>query len=125
MFLAGFMGTGKSSAGRVLAGMVGAEFVDLDKEIERREVMSITEIFERRGEEYFRDAEHEALRRVCRRQGQVVALGGGVVCFERNRELLEKSGSVVILDASPEEIARRVGKGSGRPLLDGPGGTEG
>lgn len=116
------MGTGKSAVGRCLAGRLGAAFVDLDEEIEKREVMGVTEIFERKGEKYFREAEHRLLLDICRRDRQIVALGGGAVCFERNRELLEEAGVVVVLTAAPQEIWRRIGSSPGRPLLAGQSG---
>ncbi len=67
------MGTGKSAAGRCLAGLLEADFVDLDEAIEKREVTSITEIFAKKGEEYFREAEYRMLRDVSSRGGRIVA----------------------------------------------------
>ena len=69
IFLAGFMGTGKSVTGKALARLEGCEFVDLDEEIEKREVMSVTDIFRRKGEPYFRDIEHRELDEVSRGEG--------------------------------------------------------
>lgn len=118
IFLAGFMGTGKTSAGKELARRLQAPFVDLDSVIEKREVMAVTDIFSRRGENYFRDVEHLVLKEVSDAGGQVVALGGGAVCFERNRRLLDESGEVVLLTADAEVIWKRVGASETRPLIE-------
>ena len=120
MYLAGFMGTGKTSAARAISRILGVPWVDLDAEIVRGEGQSVAEIFAQRGERAFRNAEHRALKDVVAGAGAVVALGGGVVCFERNRALLRGTGPVVLLTASSEAILRRVGRTKDRPLLSGP-----
>lgn len=120
VYLAGFMGTGKSSAAKAIGRILGAPWVDLDESIAREQGRSVVEIFAERGERAFRNAEHRALKAVVDGGGRVVALGGGAVCFERNRELLKGSGPVVLLTAPVETILKRVGKSKGRPLLAGP-----
>lgn len=124
VYLAGFMGTGKSVVARSLARRLGAAWVDTDALIEREADMSIAEIFRTGGERAFRATEHRVLRRVTREGGRVVALGGGAVCFPRNREVLRGTGPVVVLTAPPEVIWRRVRHAGGRPLLAGDGGYE-
>lgn len=124
LYLAGFMGTGKSAAARSLARALGAPWVDLDAEVERAAGMSVSEIFASRGERGFRAAEHRVLARVAAEGGRVVALGGGTVCFDRNRAALRGTGPVVLLTAAPDVIWKRVGAGASRPLLAGPGGRE-
>ena len=120
IFLAGFMGSGKSTIGRRLAKALDWKFVDIDAEIERRVGCSILEIFAAQGEETFRDFEHAALREQAElgRFGtpRVVALGGGTYTFERNRDLLGQVGPTLWLDAPVETLWERVRVESHRPL---------
>ena len=118
--LVGFMGCGKSTVGRLLADWLGWAFVDLDEQIEAREGMPISRIFERQGEPRFRELEHEALLEQLRsaRQGKarVVALGGGSFAEARNREALELGGISIWLDCPLEKLWERVANESHRPL---------
>ena len=120
LFLAGFMGSGKSTVGRILADELGWTFVDLDQVIEQEQGASITQIFAERGEEAFRQIEHEALREQSRAtergSPRVVAMGGGAYAQERNRTLLEPMGTVVWLDAPVEVLRARVAHETNRPL---------
>lgn len=120
VYLAGFMGTGKSSAAKAMGRILGVPWVDLDDAIAQEQGMSVEEIFAKRGERAFRNAEHSALKAVVANGGRVVALGGGAVCFERNRTVMRGSGPVVLLTAPVETILERVGRSAGRPLLAGP-----
>lgn len=124
IYLAGFMGSGKSTVGRLLADRLGWEFVDLDEEIEAAERASISEIFETRGEEYFRRVETEAIRtRVYKvRAGcpSVVALGGGAFVSDVNFDLLEDHGITVWLDCPLDVARRRVAEFDNRPLARDP-----
>jgi shikimate kinase len=119
IFLIGFMASGKTTVGRLLAERLDWNFVDLDKVIEDEAGMTVPEIFAAEGEEGFRKRETEALREVAKRRQAVVATGGGAPCREENIEAMLAAGRVFWLDVSPEEAVRRAGKGSGRPLLDG------
>ena len=119
VYLAGFMGTGKTSTARAISRILGVPWGDLDEVIVREEGQSVAEIFAQRGERAFRNAEHRALKSVVA-GGGVVALGGGAVCFERNRALLRGTGPVVLLTAPAEVILKRVGRSKDRPLLTGP-----
>ncbi len=120
IFLAGFMGSGKSTLGRRLAAALAWPFVDLDAEIERRAGRSIAEMFAAHGEEWFRDCEHAALceQAAISRRGapRVVALGGGAYAFERNRSLLRPVGPTVWLDAPVGMLWERVCRAAHRPL---------
>jgi len=120
VYLAGFMATGKTSTARAIAKVLDVPWVDLDARIVAEEGASVADIFRERGERAFRAAESRALATVAAGGGRVVALGGGAVCFERNRRLLRGTGPVVLLTAPPEVILRRVGRSSARPLLAGP-----
>jgi shikimate kinase len=119
VYLAGFMGTGKTSTAKAISRILGVPWLDLDEEIVRAEGQSVAEIFAQRGERAFRNAEHRALKSVVDGAGAVVALGGGAVCFERNRALLRGTGPVVLLTAPSEVILKRVGRSKDRPLLAG------
>ncbi len=121
IYLTGFSGTGKSTAGPVVAHRLGFDFVDLDAEIERAAGRPVPEIFKTAGEDAFRRLETEALTRLAARAGLVVATGGGVVLRPENRRLMAESGLVVCLEARPETIARRLAAlVPTRPLLAGP-----
>lgn len=119
IIIMGFMGTGKTSVGRVLAKKLLLPFVDLDEEIEQREGESISEIFERRGEAAFRDIERQTLEDVLNEGKAVVATGGGVVLDERNVKGMRSYGKVILLESEPEEIIRRLKGDRSRPLLKG------
>jgi shikimate kinase len=112
IYIAGFMGSGKSTVGRMLAEKLGWDFVDLDAEIERAQVTTIAKIFVERGEPEFRRIETEMMRRWVRRiEGgipTVVALGGGAFVHPGNFEMIENHGISIWLDCSFEEVTRRL-----------------
>ena len=116
--LAGFMGSGKTSAGIAVAARVGRPFLDLDAEIESRAGATILELFATRGEAGFRAVEEDVAREVLSRGvPAVVALGGGAVLSERTRLLLAARAFTILLDVDPETAWERVA-GSGRPLAE-------
>jgi shikimate kinase len=124
--LTGFMGSGKSTVGRLLAAQLAWHFVDLDSEIERHTGLPISQIFEQRGEAVFRDIEHECLTRVLgwasERDARVVlALGGGTFAQPRNATLLhtvDSPGIVIIwLDCAMESLLQRCVLMGDRPLF--------
>lgn len=119
IYLIGFMGAGKSSVSRAMAEMSGLKEVDMDAAIVSREGMTIPEIFENKGEEYFRKAETKLLKELAARPGVIVSCGGGTILKEENRDIMKKSGEVVFLSATPETIYERVKTGKNRPLLNG------
>jgi shikimate kinase/3-dehydroquinate synthase len=125
LLIGGTMATGKSAVARLLAGRIGRPLVDLDERIEARLGKSIAEVFASDGEPHFRQVEREELERIldeARTKGDapVVALGGGALLPRDLRLRALDEAVVVTLEASPAEIARRVAKTGGRPLLDGP-----
>lgn len=125
IFLVGFMACGKTTVGKLLADRLGWSFVDLDKEIEAEQKISISQIFDQYGEDYFRKLETEAIRKRTRmvRSGQpmVVALGGGAFARPENLQLVEDYGVTMWLDCRLEMVQRRVESSSDRPLARDPG----
>jgi shikimate kinase len=124
IFLVGFMGSGKSTIGRTLAEELGWGFADLDEDIETREGMPISQIFDTCGEAEFRRAETAALReRVRAVEGGrpwVVALGGGAFLNEENFEMVSNNGVTVWLDCSFSTVERRLAGYGHRPLARDP-----
>lgn len=117
IYLAGFMGAGKTTVGRILASRLNRPFVDLDDEIARAEGMPIAEIFRTAGEARFRDAETHRLEEVARTSGQVVALGGGALESESNRNILSRSGIVIWLQVSFPRVLERIAHDGSRPMF--------
>jgi shikimate kinase len=120
LFVIGFMGSGKSTVGRLVAARLDLPFIDLDAQIVERENTDIATIFAERGEPAFRGLEHEALAGLQDVEPHVVACGGGVVVDDRNRVVLKTLGRVVYLRVTAEEALARIGSSEGRPLLAGP-----
>lgn len=127
--LIGFSATGKSTIGRLLADRLAWSLVDMDEEIERREGVSIPEFFEQQGEAAFRQVERQVFREALRRESCVVSTGGGAVCSDEIWSEIRKDPATMVLrlDASPEEILRRLqehsaragaGETTRRPMLD-------
>lgn len=117
--LTGFMGTGKSEVARELARLRGMRLIDIDHEIETTRHESISEIFSRYGEEYFRQIETAVILQFASEQGVVIATGGGAVLREENIKALQAHGLVFCLTASPETIMLRTACNNDRPLLQG------
>jgi len=116
--LTGFMATGKSAVGKILAEKLGWTFYDTDGMIEKETGLTVTEIFAKRGEAPFRDLETQTLRLLGLLDRAVIATGGGVPLRAENMAELEKNGWVVCLAAQPETILERVGERvEERPLL--------
>jgi shikimate kinase len=116
--LIGFMGAGKSAVGRELARGTGLPRHDIDELIRKRFGLSIPEIFAQHGEDVFREAETELLRKLDR--GAIVVTGGGIVLREENVKLLRALGRTFWLDADESTLWRRASRRSTRPLLHAP-----
>lgn len=117
--LTGMMGVGKSTVGRLLAARLGLKFVDTDEEIEKAADLSIAEIFERFGEEYFRDGERRVIARLIGEGPAVIATGGGAFINEQTRALIKEKCHSVWIDAELDHLVARVARRSHRPLLVG------
>ena len=118
IYLVGFMGTGKTCAGRELAKRKKWKFVDLDGLIELREKKSIPEIFAKQGEPYFRRIEKQLLRKVTLKNKSVVACGGGIVVDKDNISVMKKTGIIICLTATAGVIYQRTYAYTHRPLLN-------
>lgn len=117
IILIGFMGSGKSVLGKLLARELNYSFIDCDSEIEAQERLSISDIFAKYGEEHFRRLETQMLKQLCGLDGAVISTGGGAVTIDNNIPILKEGGIVVFLNASADEIASRLVDDTTRPLL--------
>lgn len=118
VFLVGMMGVGKTTAGRILGELLGWPYLDSDEEAVRVAGKPFKELWDEGGEGGFRTIETKVVADLAKRAGRaVVALGGGAVLDQKNREVIKAAGLVVWLKADPATLSRRVGDGSSRPLL--------
>lgn len=116
--LIGMMGTGKSTIGKKLAEFTGFEFVDMDKTIENEQKMSISEIFSKCGEDYFRSLENKLLKELIIRKGLIISTGGGIVTNNENIKLLKENCWNILLHGSIENISKNTSE-KNRPLIAG------
>ena len=119
IFLIGFMGCGKSMNAARLAEMTGARQVEMDQMIVENEGMAIADIFEEKGEAYFRELETELIKSFAGVEPAVISCGGGAVLKEENVRLMKESGKIVLLTAEPGTIYERVKDSTERPVLNG------
>jgi shikimate kinase len=119
LILTGFMGSGKSSVGRILAQRLGCPFVDLDADIVAKDGRSINDIFALEGEQSFRSMESACLERVLAGNRAVIATGGGVVISDDNRNIMRTKGFVVNLVVSLPQVLKRLQGATDRPLFAG------
>lgn len=119
IYLIGFMGCGKTYAGKKLAKSMGMDFLDLDLSIIQSTGFSIQKIFSQGGETYFREIEAEILRKTSLLNNHVIACGGGTPCFHQNIDWINQSGYSIFLDASQAFLLRSLKKGkSHRPMIN-------
>jgi shikimate kinase len=119
VILVGFMGSGKSVCGRLLARRLGRCFVETDDLIVASEGRSIPEIFRQAGEPRFRQLEADTIESLKLKPGEVIATGGGMPCREGRMELLRELGTVVWLDGDLRELYERATRIGNRPMLEG------
>ena len=117
IYLTGFMASGKSTIGPILANTLGWNFFDLDRLIEEVASKSIRQIFEENGEDYFRELETKTLRKTSELEDYIIALGGGTVAYQINLEVIKSAGYLIYLESSPEETYKRLRFKRDRPAL--------
>jgi shikimate kinase len=118
IFITGFMGSGKSTIGRKLAGYLKLPFIDTDNEIERACGVEIKDIFRNKGESYFRRLEEQEVFRQChKKERAVISLGGGALISEKSLADVLKSGILIYIESSPEGIWQRTHHSTRRPLM--------
>jgi shikimate kinase len=117
IYLTGFMTSGKSTVGPILANVLGWDFYDLDKEIEYREKKSIVEMFETKGEKYFREVETAVLKELSGNKDVVISLGGGTITSEVNLNILKEKGKIIYLKVSTDILYHRLKNKIDRPLF--------
>jgi len=115
--LIGFMGSGKTSTGKILAGRLNFLFIDLDNIVELSLNMPISDIFEKHGEEYFRNTETNSIKKIYVNKNCVFACGGGVIVRHENMEIIKKNSTVIFLHVSPAIAFERLKNENNRPLL--------
>jgi shikimate kinase len=117
IYLTGFMGSGKSTIGPILADTLGYDFVDIDKAIEHETGQSVKEIFRYRGEESFRTMERRLLQDLRTKDHLVISLGGGTIADPISFPLIRESGVLVYLKTAPEQLFKRLHHKTDRPVL--------
>ena len=116
-YLTGFMSAGKSTIGPILANTLGWDFYDLDKEVEKEERMKIVEIFEQKGEDYFRKTETILLEKLSQDDESIISLGGGAIASDINFKIIKSTGKIIYLKSSPEMAYRRLRFKRDRPAF--------
>lgn len=118
VYIIGFMGSGKSTAGKKLASLLGWSFIDLDKRIEKQAGKTIPEIFSQQGEDYFRNVEAEVLKNLISQTNTVISTGGGTPCHGDNMDHMLETGLTLYLKLTPGQLKSRLSESTGkRPLI--------
>jgi shikimate kinase len=118
IYIIGFMGSGKTTAGKKLASRLAWSFIDLDRKIEEQSGSTIPELFSKHGEDYFRNIESAVLKSLKFETNTVISTGGGTPCHEDNMDFMLSTGLTVYLKLTPAQLMRRLSESSGqRPLV--------
>jgi len=119
IFLIGYMGSGKTTIGKILAAKMGYSFLDMDKHIEEKTFKSVSQIFAEQGEDEFRKLEKQCLHEVSKFDKVIISTGGGVPCFFDNMEYMNAHGLTIYLKLTPDQLANRLetSRANKRPLL--------
>jgi len=120
IFLIGMPSSGKTTLGRQFAKHLDFQFVDTDDLIESQEISTIPDIFQYKGEDYFRLVENKILRAIQPNQKLIVATGGGMPCFYGGMDFIKENGTSIFLNVQPEDLLKRIQKSdaNNRPLID-------
>lgn len=118
IYLTGFMGSGKTTVGKLIADKWGIPVIDTDQFIEKQRNKSIREIFEVEGESQFRKYEEQYLK-LLPTENSIITTGGGIILNKENRKWMKDHGIVIYLHCEPMEILKRLEQDTTRPLLDG------
>ena len=116
IILCGFMASGKTTVGRALAKEISTNYIDTDELLIETYEMDITTIFEKHGENYFRDLEHDIAKKVSKMPDGVISTGGGMLTFDRNGEIIKKSGIIICLVRDFDVIYQEIKSDKRRPL---------
>jgi len=116
-YLTGFMAAGKSTIGPILGNTLGWKSFDLDKEVEKQEGRKIVELFEQKGEEYFRKTETTLLKNLSQIDEAIISLGGGAIASDVNFKIIKSSGKIIYLKSSPEMAYKRLRFKRDRPAF--------
>jgi len=116
-YLTGFMAAGKSTIAPILANTLGWDFFDLDREIEKQEGMKIIQLYEKKGEEYFRQVETSLLKKYSEIDQSIISLGGGAIASDVNFNIIKSSGKIIYLKSSPEMAYKRLRFKKDRPAF--------
>lgn len=119
LILIGFMGTGKSTVARQLSRQLELPFFEMDEMIVQEQGMEISNIFQEKGEAYFRDLETALLKKLLQEEKGILSCGGGIILRDENIQAMKKHGTVILLTAKPETILKRVQHNQSRPVLNG------
>ncbi len=119
VFLTGFMGSGKSTIGPIVANTLGWDFYDLDRVIEKKLGKKIADIFFEKGETAFRTIERDTLEEIASGENLIISLGGGTIADQKNINFMKKKGKIIFLEASAESFYHRLKFKTDRPILKG------
>lgn len=117
IFFIGFMGTGKTTIGKLVSQKLGFDFIDTDAAIEEQLSMSISDIFENYGEDYFRELENKIVMDLTKGLGTIISTGGGTPLYHNNMEIMKENGLVITLETSANILWARLKNCRERPLL--------
>lgn len=118
IFFIGFMGVGKTTVSEYLSTILNRSKIEIDKYIEEKENMTISQIFDKYGEGYFRNCETEVLKELNKQNNKIISCGGGIILRDKNVDLMKSQGRIVLLTASPQTIYERVKYSEERPILN-------
>lgn len=120
IFLCGFMGCGKTTIGKLISEKFKYKFIDLDEFISDETGLSVAEIFDKYSEEYFRNSETDALKKLSLTDNTVISLGGGAILNPVNADIIKNSGTVIFIDIDEKVAFKRLKNDTSRPLLNTP-----